>query len=345
MIFVFLLLSLVVTAANELIASWLKRRSTTLYRGIVRLLANEGTTNALYKHPLIAGLNEQSWFANYRHSLPFKKRPSYIPSRTFALALLDVLAPVSAAGDPDRMGKIRAALAGSGELGKSLAVVLEDSGGDLEEFKKNIEVWFNSSMDRVSGWYKRRTQWILMVLAVVVAISMNADTLVIAQTLWRDPAMRAAVVNQAQQYVEERRKQEAAAPAATAAKPGPAEPPDVLPYENAERAFEEASQQFGDSVAAVKGLAIPLGWRDAGQPADNREVLPNTAAAWGRALADHAWGWLLTALAISLGAPFWFDMLNKVIGIRSAGKAPEEQPKAPKKVPAAMAPGGEPAKP
>jgi len=35
-------------------------------------------------------------------------------------------------------------------------------------------------------------------------------------------------------------------------------------------------------------------------------------------------GWLLTILAISLGAPFWFDILNKIINIRFAGKSPEE---------------------
>ena len=36
------------------------------------------------------------------------------------------------------------------------------------------------------------------------------------------------------------------------------------------------------------------------------------------------WGWLLTALAISLGAPFWFDLLNRFVALRNAGKKPEE---------------------
>ena len=56
----------------------------------------------------------------------------------------------------------------------------------------------------------------------------------------------------------------------------------------------------------------------------------------------HLVGWLLTALAASLGAPFWFDVLNKFISIRSVGKAPEERPKPPKEVPIPLEPGQSP---
>ena len=50
----------------------------------------------------------------------------------------------------------------------------------------------------------------------------------------------------------------------------------------------------------------------------------DTAPTWVKLI-----GLLLTALAISLGAPFWFDLLNKVISIRAAGRSPEEKPKSP----------------
>jgi len=35
-------------------------------------------------------------------------------------------------------------------------------------------------------------------------------------------------------------------------------------------------------------------------------------------------GWLITACAVSLGAPLWFDMLNKVIVVRSTIKPHEK---------------------
>jgi hypothetical protein len=53
-----------------------------------------------------------------------------------------------------------------------------------------------------------------------------------------------------------------------------------------------------------------------------------------------ALGWLITAFAVSLGAPFWFDLLNKFVNVRASGKAPEEEPKSPKEVPVPKEPGG-----
>jgi hypothetical protein len=60
---------------------------------------------------------------------------------------------------------------------------------------------------------------------------------------------------------------------------------------------------------------------------------------WGQTLRYHIIGWLLTGFAASLGAPFWFDLLNKFMNLRSAGKAPEEKPKKPKKQPKPLGPG------
>jgi len=58
-----------------------------------------------------------------------------------------------------------------------------------------------------------------------------------------------------------------------------------------------------------------LGWRDAG---DLKDV-----SKW----AERIIGWLLTILAVSLGAPFWFDVLNRFMNLRSAGNAPSEKGK------------------
>jgi hypothetical protein len=58
------------------------------------------------------------------------------------------------------------------------------------------------------------------------------------------------------------------------------------------------------------------------------QILPKQPALfWTKIL-----GILLTAIAASLGAPFWFDLLNRFVSIRSTGKAPEERPKGPKEV-------------
>src|SRR5215831_1923652 len=153
LIFIFLLLSLAVTALNELVAAWLKRRSATLWKGLVTLLGSEDFAKAVRAHPLISSLSQTAG-----------GMPSYIPSRTFVLALLDGLTP-NGTPPPATLQEVAAALkvlpVDQKQLATILNVLLQDARGSMEEFKKALEQWFDNSMERVSGWYKRETQWIL----------------------------------------------------------------------------------------------------------------------------------------------------------------------------------------
>ena len=87
-------------------------------------------------------------------------------------------------------------------------------------------------------------------------------------------------------------------------------------------------QLLQDRIQELKSVGIPLGWPDPDGPP--------TGPSW---FLLKVMGLLLTAGAASLGAPFWFDMLNRFMSIRSAGKAPEETPKAPKQIPLPALPG------
>jgi hypothetical protein len=48
-------------------------------------------------------------------------------------------------------------------------------------------------------------------------------------------------------------------------------------------------------------------------------------------MANHALG-VDYGIAVSLGAPIWFDFLNKFVNVRASGKAPEGGPKPAKEV-------------
>ena len=85
LVFVYLLPSLVVTAGTELIASWLNWRAENLRKGLERML-DPALAQDLYDHPLIKKLSKSG------------RRPSYIPSGTFALALVDVIANLNEGG-------------------------------------------------------------------------------------------------------------------------------------------------------------------------------------------------------------------------------------------------------
>ena len=347
--FGYLVLSLAVTAANEMSAAWFRRRAWMLHKGISTLLADKELANRLYEHPLLQSLSSPRGFVSRVPGLQglVGRGPSYVPSRTFAMALLDTLQK-----DPQKLETGESA----NPVDRVLALLWKESGHDPERFRANIETWFNDSMERVSGWYKRRTQLLLLIWAVIVTVATNADTLVIARTLWRDPALRQALVQRAEGYVANQPRP-GAAPATLAADAAPP-PPDLPPDQQAEVDFAAASAQYDAAVADLAELQLPIGWDDPTPPAEGETSLrlindigddwpgaiwePGGVERWMMVTNQHAIGWLLTILAVSMGAPFWFDTLNRIMTVRSGGKAPEERPKAPKEVPQPKEPGEEP---
>jgi hypothetical protein len=152
----------------------------------------------------------------------------------------------------------------------------------VDKFRAAIERSFDETMDRVSGWYKRRVQLILFVIALVAVGAMNADSFSIAQRLWKNDALRSAVVTQANAAV-------------TKGKP-------ACNISGSSASPEDAAK----CLDKVKQLGIPLGW--------SKDTSPS---GWG--IPGRILGLLLTAFAVLLGAPFWFDLLGKVSQLRGAG--------------------------
>jgi hypothetical protein len=206
------------------------------------------------------------------------------------------------------------------KVGKILLLLLGDAGGDLEKFKENVEIWFNNAMDRVAGWYKRRSQWVAFALGVAVAVVMNIDSLAVIHFLQTSPGARDALVTQSKAYAGV----QDAAPADPAALP----------------------RQFESIQSRLLQLDLPIAWvRGVNAKESDRRgfnVIPDSGAAAADTALFHALGWLVTALAATLGAPFWFDMLNRIVAVRSTGKAPEEKPKPPKLVQLPLEPGESP---
>ena len=151
-------------------------------------------------------------------------------------------------------------------------------------------------MERVSAWYKTRTHTIVILIALFAVLATNADTIRIGKSLSNDKAVREALVAQAQEYV----------------KTSPAPEPSKTPTDKVE--------EIKKNVAAIQGLGVPLGY-NGDDPGDFNWWLAKIL------------GLLLTVGAVSLGAPFWFDMLNKFINVRSAGKSPDEVAKPPEAPP------------
>jgi hypothetical protein len=277
LVFLFLLLSLICSAANELLEALLKNRARNLERGISELIGDSDNRakflKALYAHGLINGLYRGNYVPGS------KDLPSYIPAENFALAILSVRDKWIAADTTDVAALLPPNVKTAFEAFEKTA------GNDFKKLQLNVEAWYNNAMDRVSGWYKRRTQCFLLAMGFAVAVGVNADCIGIAQRLSNDLSLRQGVVALAE---------------ATAKRP------------QAAGDTSKPVDEIKDNIGALDSLGLPIGWQ--------LKTAKTDIGGW----VQRVLGWILTALAISLGAPFWFDMLNKLIVVRSTVKPHEK---------------------
>ena len=342
LIFVFLVLGLIVTAINEWIAQAMALRSKTLKEGIQQLLSdNSGDlADKLYEHPLIKSLAHQGRFDRLVRR---PAAPSYISGRLFSAALLDVVAGTGTGGQTRTVAEVRAALANlpDSPAKEHLLAVLNAVDDQTVPARQAIETWFDDAMDRVSGQYKRRIQIVTIVLAFLITFLVNADSFALTDHLVRNPATLAAIVALAQQTADDPVLATAVAgqPGGSAANASTGEGGDTSQVEGIASPVAETANLDGGAGNAED---VPEGVRDDGSPLTAAEEMHiarlvaqtrtlQLPLGWARAPDDPGeWGakvlgLVLTAAAVSLGAPFWFDMLSKVVRIRTTGPSPEEK--------------------
>lgn len=176
----------------------------------------------------------------------------------------------------------------------------------------NIENYFNEAMDRVTGWYKRRAQRVLLSLAFLLTIALNADSISMVTQLARGPELRTAATTYAQKIIAD-------APAAGTLPANQttgnrAAAVTASPAITGTNAISITIGQVENALNAINAIGYEIGW------AKWWASGPHSLADWVSKLT----GLLITTLAVSMGAPFWFDLLNKVVNLRTAGKKPDE---------------------
>ncbi|NBC33206.1 MAG: hypothetical protein GVY13_11075 [Alphaproteobacteria bacterium] len=262
--------------------------------------------------------------------------PSYVPPDVFVAALLEALHRrqlSNPAGDekrgasPDPDTASDSALPGyalfqdakalietipdTNPLKESLLLALTRTGQGVEGVEEELKTWFNQTMERVSGWYRRQIKVITFGIAAVLAIGLNANAIQIGIALAENQDLRSSVLGTAQAVVDVTER-DGTAQAADGS--GPETLTITLP------AILDPSSQAGADVIASGIAQFPIGWGDAcafamvgaADPADN-------CGPWWVNLIEALGGWLTTIAAASLGAPFWFNLLDKLVKIRGSG--------------------------
>jgi hypothetical protein len=232
-----------------------------------------------------------------------------------------------AAQSPDPLGNIQEGLKRlpEGDTKETLLVLVDKTRREVtsvehqaEAFRRNLEGWFNNAMERVGGWYKRWTQRVLLFLATAVVIVSNADTVMLIERLSKDNALRASLVAAAQDAVKAQPASELPTPPMEGTVSQPAKSPP------AETKNNNASLQA--VLKTAERIKLPVGWsfdpNDAGH-------FRNPELSWDYAgwAFYKLFGLLVSILAVSMGAPFWFDTLSKFVNLRSAGTPPGETSK------------------
>lgn len=201
MAFLFLMLSAASSAIQEIIANMWRWRAKTLEKGIASLLQSKAFKDELYQLPLLQGLCSPNARGQQTH------KPSYIPSSTLALAVLHLaeqkrLNLLGSSAVP--VGNPPSAPTGSAQADKTTLLLqsLLRGAKDVEEQKKRLEDWFDNSMDRISGWYKRRSHAVLWIIGILLCLLVNADSISLANAFWNDQTLRSAMAAAATKYVE-----------------------------------------------------------------------------------------------------------------------------------------------
>ncbi len=322
---IFAAFALLASGLQEVIASSLKLRGQTLITALERL--GEGEAAEILNSSVLKPLGKEKASAvpdgNESDKTVNKKDvPSYIPSWLFAASVVgripDTLTTkaelVKDAGDaatppppiPDELANL------PGALGNVVRKIWADVGGDVEKVQHELARWYDSYMERVSGWYKRKTRWILFFVGLLVCVIANVDAISLTRTVV-DNAQVQAVLNTD----------------ATNTKACPA---------------GSSQLECGiNAISSLPGSQLGLFWVAGCTPkaaataskgaisSTKVVVCTNGVGGWFhnrgvRHFGDYViklLGLILGAFAISLGAPFWFDLIGRGVALKGAGQTPD----------------------
>ena len=357
LIFIFLLLSLFATTVQELLSSLIALRGKILLKAVTQLLevdtaegigkaANSELAKA-FREKVKSSKVYQKYSGKF---MGLKQLPSYLTADQVTALISELMEKEAAEQEqlPTARGMAAEPVAPpmltnmrQKDLQRNLSVILQ--GGQkmdttvrsrgifeqpqqseeelasaetmVDKAKAAFKKQYDEIMDRATGWYKKAVQAWLLAVGLLIAISFDADTFKIWNNLTHNPESRNELLALATTFVDEGKMD------TYAATPDSTSTDTMSVLDNQSRLKGLVDSLLYNEINKVPA-PLGLGW-----DASLSQQLQNSRYAEGNSMLFFIrkfFGWLITALAISLGAPFWFDMLQKVISIRNAGVRPQD---------------------
>jgi hypothetical protein len=284
-----LIISMATSQIQEVIIESLGWRSTFLEKRLQEMFKNSALVEQFYKHPLIETLSARSFWGK-------KRKPKDIPNAIFAKAAVDILLNAGKSGNEIPAGTMsletmkQSAIESMEHLkqtNEDLAKTVKYLVPKLEGVTTGVENKISEYRGNVESWFD--------------------TTMVQATKLYRKYASAiamglgiglAVVFNVDSVYIVGQLWRDPTLRQSVVAQAGNIKPEDKI--------------SIADTKIKLEDLSLPVGW--------NEETIPQDVPEASLKIL----GIFITGAAASLGAPFWFDILNKMLGIKTGQTTAEE---------------------
>lgn len=296
-VYVLAICSTLLSVCYELGSYWLRTRPYYLYKVLDEVL-NDNKLNKVNLTELIYNFPQIDFTKK-----TYNDKPAYISANNFAVSLVHALNNyhilknttittngVVATNLPKSSFDLFDAAVknmNASDLKTLLQTFIDSANNDYDKLITNIENWYNSYMDRVTGWFKIRTQKRMLWIAIPVAVIFNLNFFKIGEKLYTDKASTAILVNMVDKWQ-----------------------PNGIDSFATKQQFDSAIQLKKAMLDSLQKANVPMGWSDKAKAEFKEKPLNNII------------GWLVMAIAMVMGAPFWYDLLNKLVNMRKAGLKP-----------------------
>lgn len=283
-VFVLLLFSMLASTVVEVYHNLFSSRGYHLRQTLEIMLGKE-LCDKFYDHSYFRQISSASK-PNSKVQLP-----TWIDKDTFSNILADILTPHdSKLSIPERIKMVKNA-----ELRKVLDFLWRQTQGNVQLFQEKVENWFADIMARAKEWFMVATKWRLFFIGVTLAAVLNVDTFQIYRSLSANAAVRDELVKEAEAF--------------QAANPSVSGVDTSKTFEQAKADYERNKQTFKNVVM----MPLGLGWTP-------ESPVPIDVLGWFIKVV----GWLLSGVSVTLGAPFWYDMLRKLLAIKGGASVKDE---------------------
>ena len=316
--FIYFIGSLILSSINEAIAGTLRLRPKQLQESLEQLFFDPAWTKwvqgTLKTNPHIQSLMKAS-----------DKYPSYIPASNFVLAVISQLG----ASNYNSTGLQTAINAST--LPIVFKSVLTDLAAEAQnatiDFEKKIELFYNNAMDRAGGVYKKQIRLFTVIIALIVAICLNLDTVKLVQDELGDKAKLAQVASDIAKQVPLFKQTSNGLETTTIQTKSGAiavnHKVDTGKKVNADlKQVSDLTVYLGETSGFTTGYSEDGGfcnqWAGSEKEAFGERVL---------VFFKKLLGILITAFALQLSSSFWFDLMSKIVNVRAAGNKPKTDTK------------------